>query len=278
MDLEKHQDILIAYRVVISTWKQGLRFLMRETDYFWEQAINGPNVKDFTRLKASKIYAATMYQDLGAWMVLMKRLLAPEIDRGGARAMNELKDLLDQILAFKQEIGDTFQLLIGAIAIKDSEIQKKLARESKLQARRSTALTALAAIYLPLSLTTGVFGMNILEIDQGKPRYWTVLAMGLGLLVVTLPFLVWVFLDKDDEDDIVKSQSKTRGSHHDDKLDAPGDCKDVSYRRSTVRQAMANPREFLRRRRVTSPSTSHDGREENRRDVPNSTAKPELMV
>lgn len=200
-DFERQLDLLVAYRLVMSTWKDGILHLMHEIDYFWEQAIDGPHVEDFTRLKASKQYAVTMYQDLGAWMVNMEELLSPQNDRSGERAMNELKDLLGQISTLKQEISDTFQLLIGAIAIKDSEIQKKLARESKLQARRSTALTALAAVYLPLSLTTGVFGMNISEIESGQPKYWAVLALGIGLLVATLPFLLWVFFDKDDEDE-----------------------------------------------------------------------------
>lgn len=200
-DLEYCHELYIPYRLVMTTWKDGVQFLIRETDYFWEQAIKGPDVNDFTRLKASKRYAQTLYEDLGAWMVKMEGLLAPKTDRGGARAWDELKDVLGQIQGLKQEIGDTFQLLIGAIAIKDSEIQKKLARESRVQARRSTALTALAAIYLPLSLTTGVFGMNTLEIEKGVPKYWAVLAMGIGLLVVTMPFLVWIFLDKDDVDE-----------------------------------------------------------------------------
>lgn len=200
-DLDTCHEAYIPHHLVMSTWKDGVQFLIRETDYFWEQAIKGPDVNDFTRLKASKRYAQALYEDLGAWMVKMEGLLAPKIDRGGARAWDELKDVLGQIQGLKQEIGDTFQLLIGAIAIKDSEIQKKLARESRVQARRSTALTALAAIYLPLSLTTGVFGMNTLEIEKGVPKYWAVLAMGIGLLVITLPFLIWIFLGKDDEDE-----------------------------------------------------------------------------
>jgi hypothetical protein len=185
-DLDNTLDKLVTYRLVMSSWKDGIRFLKGEITYFWEQAINGPDVRDFVRLKDSKRYAQMLYQDLGAWIVNMEGLLAPRFDSGGARAMNELKDLLDQILAFKQEIGDTFQLLMGAIAIKDSDIQKKLAQESKLQARRATALTALAAICLPLSLTTGVFGMNIVEIEEGKPKYWAALAVAMGLLVATL--------------------------------------------------------------------------------------------
>ena len=40
------------------------------------------------------------------------------------------------------------------------------------QARRATLLTILAAIYLPLTLVTGVFGMNIKEINDGAPRFW----------------------------------------------------------------------------------------------------------
>lgn len=42
--------------------------------------------------------------------------------------------------------------------------------------------------------------MNILEIEEGKPRYWAALAVAVGLLVATLPFLVWVYLDKDGQD------------------------------------------------------------------------------
>jgi len=198
-NFEEVPELLIAFRLVMSTWEDGVLYLTREMDYFWEQAIKGPHVNDFARLKTSKQYAETLYQDLGAWIMLMEGLLTPDQDQSGRRAMGELKDTLGQISSFKQEIGDTFQLLIGAIAIKDSEIQKKLAQESKLQARRSTALTALAAIYLPLSLTTGIFGMNVIEIQEGRPRWWSALAVAVGFMVATLPFLVWVYLDKDDQ-------------------------------------------------------------------------------
>lgn len=122
--LELYPELHIAYRLVMSTWKDGILFLTHEMDYFWEQAIDGPHVGDFTRLKASKLYAETMYQDLGAWITHMEEMLNPKRDRSGARAMSELQDLLSQVSEFKQEISDTFQLLIGAIAIKDSEIQR----------------------------------------------------------------------------------------------------------------------------------------------------------
>jgi hypothetical protein len=41
----------------------------------------------------------------------------------------------------------------------------------KRQSRRATVLTLLAAFYLPLSLVTGIFGMNIKEFDDMKPSF-----------------------------------------------------------------------------------------------------------
>jgi hypothetical protein len=39
----------------------------------------------------------------------------------------------------------------------------------KQQSRRATLLTLLAAFYLPPTLVTGIFGMNIKEFDVQKP-------------------------------------------------------------------------------------------------------------
>ena len=202
----------------------------------------------FARLKASKRFAATLHQDLGSWMPNMERLLAPKTYRAGAKAMDELKTLLGQISACEQEIGDTFQLLIGAIAIKDSEIQKKkLAQESRLQARGSTALTALAAIYLPLFLSAGIFGMNILEIDQEKPRHCAALAVAFSLLVATLPFLVWAYLDRDDQDKKpVKSTASCQDSMDNEQHGLEKNS--GTLRGDCLQDVEAKPLDLLRRR------------------------------
>jgi hypothetical protein len=191
---------MITYMMASYAWKDGVAFLSQEIDYFWEQAITGPSVEDFAHLKRSRKYAEKLYRDLKTWLAEVEPLLQPSSYRNEALLVNELKDLLIQIYDLRRETTDTFQLLMGAIAIQDSEVQKNLARESRIQVRRSTALTALAAIYLPLSLTTSVFGMNISELEQGRPKYWVVLALGFGLFVATLPFLLWIFIDRDNGD------------------------------------------------------------------------------
>ena len=53
-----------------------------------------------------------------------------------------------------------FQILMGAINLRD-------ARQSAKQAQRANFLTMVAVIYLPLSLVTGIFGMNLKEINNG---------------------------------------------------------------------------------------------------------------
>jgi Mg2+ and Co2+ transporter CorA len=49
----------------------------------------------------------------------------------------------------------------------------------KKQAQRASLLTVLAVIYLPLTLVTGIFGMNLKEINDGAPRFW-----GIGLVSI----------------------------------------------------------------------------------------------
>ncbi|KAI4208831.1 MAG: hypothetical protein LQ351_008160 [Letrouitia transgressa] len=51
---------------------------------------------------------------------------------------------------------------------------------------RNILFAVLASLYLPFSLATGVFGMNIREINNGAPRWSAVVALGLPLAVVTV--------------------------------------------------------------------------------------------
>lgn len=52
----------------------------------------------------------------------------------------------------------------------------------KRQAKRASLLTVLAVIYLPLTLVTGIFGMNVRQINDATPELW---ASGIVLVVVS---------------------------------------------------------------------------------------------
>lgn len=58
-----------------------------------------------------------------------------------------------------KELNDEINLIIAAVTVQDSDVTKQ-------QAERATLLSLLAAVYLPLTLVTGIFGMNIADIDH----------------------------------------------------------------------------------------------------------------
>lgn len=58
----------------------------------------------------------------------------------------------------------------------------------KQQGRRAPQLTLLAALYLPLTLVTGIFGMNIKEFDDVKPPFILCFEALFAVIAVTLVF------------------------------------------------------------------------------------------
>ena len=100
---------------------------------------------------------------------------------------------LDEVDKLQSFLIDTFQLLMSSLAVRDSRlnIEQALmsAEEARLsgeQARRNAWLTQLASIYLPLSVVTGIFGMNIKEMDERKPSFWWVIVVLVVLVVLTV--------------------------------------------------------------------------------------------
>ena len=70
----------------------------------------------------------------------------------------------DDLKKLDKELNDEIHLIIGAVTVQDSDA-------NKTQTERATLLTILAAVYLPLTLVTGIFGMNIKDISDGSPTW-----------------------------------------------------------------------------------------------------------
>jgi hypothetical protein len=58
----------------------------------------------------------------------------------------------------------------------------------KRQSRRATLLTLLAAFYLPLTLVTGIFGMNIKEFNDKAPSLYLCFEALFAVIAVTAVF------------------------------------------------------------------------------------------
>lgn len=65
----------------------------------------------------------------------------------------------------------------------------------KRQLEVTVVLAILAVIYLPLTLVTGIFGMDINKINQGVPdRFWVVKVWTWISSVTIFPILIYVIV------------------------------------------------------------------------------------
>jgi Mg2+ and Co2+ transporter CorA len=110
-------------------------------------------------------------------------------------------DLDARLRAIITALNDDIQIVIGSVQIQDAKAMKRQAdltmqltettiRQTEVsvrQTRWTVALAVLAALYLPMTLVTGIYGMNIREITGGEgPNWWWVVvtwAVTMGITV-----------------------------------------------------------------------------------------------
>ncbi|GAB7336424.1 hypothetical protein MBLNU13_g09723t2 [Cladosporium sp. NU13] len=119
------------------------------------------------------------------------------VGKADTRAFSELQDiashrlesldvvfdvLLKRTDALSAKASNEIQLVIGSVTIQESDTMKR-------QSRRATLLTLLAAFYLPLTLVTGIFGMNIKDFDgERAPSFSLCFAALVAVAAVTAIF------------------------------------------------------------------------------------------
>lgn len=105
--------------------------------------------------------------------------------------LKRLTNLEARLDTIARTLNEEVQLFIALVTIQDSEILIADSKIMKEQAARTTLLTTLAVIYLPLQLITGIFGMNVREITgSGSVSWWACLiALSIGALITLLVFL-----------------------------------------------------------------------------------------
>lgn len=86
---------------------------------------------------------------------------------------------VDRLITIKREardlerfLMDSFQLLMSSISVLETQRGAEQALISIEQAARTTRLTQLAFVYVPLTFVTSIFGMNVKEISEPLPPLW----------------------------------------------------------------------------------------------------------
>ena len=93
-------------------------------------------------------------------------------------------------LAAKLEklLMETFQLLMSSISVQDARMSIEQSQLSNQQTLRATQLTILASIYVPLSFVTGVFGMNLKQLNGSGLSIWVFFV---GIVIATIVTAVY---------------------------------------------------------------------------------------
>lgn len=94
---------------------------------------------------------------------------------------DKFAELEKRMGVISEELNDEIPIVIGYVQIEDAkksreltELTVALTKSTIQQARWTMVLAFLAAFYLPMTLVTGIFGMNIKEIseDKGPGKEW----------------------------------------------------------------------------------------------------------
>jgi hypothetical protein len=104
-------------------------------------------------------------------------------------------------------LTNSLNLLIASIALRDS--------------RRAEMLTWLAAVYVPLSFVTGIFGMNLRELNESALPVWICLEVLGVVLLVTLVLVVGYKWWEKYRDVISRRSRSRRGRGIEDVGDEP---------------------------------------------------------
>jgi hypothetical protein len=100
--------------------------------------------------------------------------------------VNSSQRIADDAKALEKFLTSSLELLMMSIALGDSQ---RAERDSK----RADMLTWLAAVYVPLSFVTGIFGMNLRELNGSSLPFWICLEV-LGVVLLTTAAMVVIFV------------------------------------------------------------------------------------
>nr|OQO19100.1 hypothetical protein B0A51_14210 [Rachicladosporium sp. CCFEE 5018] len=114
-----------------------------------------------------------------------------------------LQDTMKDAQELQRFLMDSFQLLISSVSVMDIKDQAAQTKISQAQNDRAARLTQLAFVYVPLSFVTGIFGMNIREINDSPVPAWICVVALVVVAVATGAIFggyeVWKLLTKKEQ-------------------------------------------------------------------------------
>jgi CorA-like Mg2+ transporter protein len=220
----------LCYVLSNSILRTNLRYLSQEIRRISFQEIRDPDLKINETLHDRREDLVAFFK---AALVETITYVPPNVDKyiGDLRdhfwpddnstqhtATSALRVTLEEALELERFLMETFQLLMSSISVQDAKLGVKQGQLSNRQSLRATQLTILASIYVPLSFVTGVFGMNLKELNGSSLSIWIFfLVVVIAAAVTAIIFLVLQMRSKqtrieNDAEKFERSDDARRGT------------------------------------------------------------------
>lgn len=193
----------------LDVWQYATALLEKEAAFLAEKALLNPTYSTFQSLNhcRQRINRWISFENRPASRFSLKRLSGERktlvelcgylVDPQNHEWLSaedfedEARIIQEKLAALESQVKETFTLLVQAVTVIDSDANRKAATQASL-------LTLLAALYLPATLATGIFGMNVkLFTDDSNAADWRpVIYTFLVVLAPSLAFITFVFLPK----------------------------------------------------------------------------------
>lgn len=176
----------LLYVLADCAWTHNLRLLDRDIKRISFDNIQSPHIDIATELHGLREDLAYLRAEVGHMIRFTPPGLVRYYNKGSddnlyrprEDTVNSSQRIADDAAALEQFLTDSLNLLIASIALRDSQ--------------RADMLTWLAAVYVPLSFVTGIFGMNLRELNDSTLPVWVCLeVLGVVLLVTAAMVVVY---------------------------------------------------------------------------------------
>jgi hypothetical protein len=107
--------------------------------------------------------------------------------------VNSSQRIADDAKALEKFLTSSLELLMMSIALGDSQRAERDSQRAERDSKRADMLTWLAAVYVPLSFVTGIFGMNLRELNGSSLPFWICLEV-LGVVLLATTAMVVIFM------------------------------------------------------------------------------------
>jgi Mg2+ and Co2+ transporter CorA len=187
--------VTFFYLLAASTWETNMRLLDAHIKRTSFEDIRRPSTAVNDTLHDAR-HALTYLQDevekISRYMPMsVDRLLRDIGDPNGTPTRSAqslypretLQDILRRANLLERFLMDSFNILVSSTGVVGTEL-------SIAQGIRGQRLSTLAFVYVPLAFVTGIFGMNVAEINGSLLSVWVPVVVTLVIIVLTVAVFV----------------------------------------------------------------------------------------